>query len=299
MNLLGAQERMLLTSIVLSFVLLVVIIDSVLLTVRFATEEDVRSGKRPPLFAESWSLADPWWAGHIVVGVLIMFVGLASLLTKAFDGMLSMPDTQTWLLIETVFVQNVLLTVVGIYYVRVRYKSTVREIGILWPPRRKQLAAGIVAGAVMLMVGGISEKGFTAMAEHLLPADLLASLKALNGVVDASELLRNLHLAGIASVLVFLGIAVVAPVGEEVFFRAFLHNCARQRLGTLWGTLVSAGAFAVVHGGPLLIPAVFPLGILLAIAYDRSGSLWVPITMHMFNNATLMVAMLTVPELVR
>ena len=88
-------------------------------------------------------------------------------------------------------------------------------------------------------------------------------------------------------------IVVVAPLCEEIFFRGFLYRILRGRLG-LWPALVIDGAlFGAVHltsGGPLAVALIAPLGFLLCLVYERSGSLFPCIALHALNNAVVSAA---------
>jgi membrane protease YdiL (CAAX protease family) len=78
---------------------------------------------------------------------------------------------------------------------------------------------------------------------------------------------------------------IVAPVVEELFFRGFVFAGLRGRYGWLKAALVSSALFAVIHLQPLAIPPVFILGFVFAVLYQRSGSIWPAILMHLFTNA--------------
>ena len=82
-------------------------------------------------------------------------------------------------------------------------------------------------------------------------------------------------------------IIVVAPLFEEIFFRGFLYRILRSRMG-LWPALVIGGSvFGAVHltsGGPLAVALIAPLGFLLCLLYERSGSLYPCIALHALNN---------------
>lgn len=86
---------------------------------------------------------------------------------------------------------------------------------------------------------------------------------------------------------------VVAPIAEEVFFRGFLYRILRSKLG-LWSAVVVNGAlFGAVHltsGGPLAVAIIAPLGMLLCLVYERSGSLYPSIALHALNNAIVTAA---------
>lgn len=104
--------------------------------------------------------------------------------------------------------------------------------------------------------------------------------------VDVSEFLQQL--ANSKSLLAFIAIAIFAPVLEELVFRGYLFAAWRQtRLG-LSGTLVlTSSIFTALHIGQygiLLLMVLFVFSIILGLARERTGSLWVPIILHALNN---------------
>jgi CAAX protease family protein len=88
------------------------------------------------------------------------------------------------------------------------------------------------------------------------------------------------------ALLVVGAIAVigVAPVCEELFFRGFLFRVLRLRTG-FW---LAAGAdgilFGLVHGSFVILPVLAFLGVALCWVYERSGSLFPCIAIHVLNN---------------
>jgi len=78
---------------------------------------------------------------------------------------------------------------------------------------------------------------------------------------------------------------VVAPVVEEIFFRGFLFAGLRGRYGWQRAALISAALFALIHVQPLAVPPIFILGLIFAFLYQRSGSIWPAIAMHVSTNA--------------
>jgi membrane protease YdiL (CAAX protease family) len=98
-----------------------------------------------------------------------------------------------------------------------------------------------------------------------------------------------------ASWLVRLGLfavaGIAAPVFEEVLFRGILLPWVVRRTGLRWGIGLVSLFFAAMH---LHLPSVLPLFLLsgfFCVAYARTGSLWVPIGMHVLFN-TVSVALL-------
>jgi membrane protease YdiL (CAAX protease family) len=89
----------------------------------------------------------------------------------------------------------------------------------------------------------------------------------------------------------FLVFAIgIAPLVEEVLFRGILLPLMVRRLGTGPGLLLNAAGFAALHGDLGAFPALMLLAVALSLAYARTGSLRVPILMHLiFNGANLLL----------
>jgi hypothetical protein len=90
--------------------------------------------------------------------------------------------------------------------------------------------------------------------------------------------------------------ATVGPLTEELFFRGFVYNALRSRIGTFWGLIIQAGLFALIH--PFAIAqrgVVFLIGIVLATVYDWRKTLLTPILMHCcFNVVGLTMGLVAV-----
>jgi membrane protease YdiL (CAAX protease family) len=72
---------------------------------------------------------------------------------------------------------------------------------------------------------------------------------------------------------------VLAPIGEELFFRGFLFGALRSRFRFAVAAVISAVPFALVHDF-LFSPLLFVFGIVLALLYERRGTLLSSIGAH-------------------
>ena len=77
--------------------------------------------------------------------------------------------------------------------------------------------------------------------------------------------------------------AGLTGLGEEVFFRGVVANVL-WKYGAWAGVLVSALIFAVVHGFNLILPIAFVVGVVNAIIFRRSGSIWPCVIVHVMYN---------------
>ncbi|MFO8101442.1 MAG: type II CAAX endopeptidase family protein [Dehalococcoidia bacterium] len=78
---------------------------------------------------------------------------------------------------------------------------------------------------------------------------------------------------------------VVAPFVEELFFRGFLFAGFIRKYGWQKAALISSILFALGHMQPFAIFPLFLLGYVFAYLYQRSGSIWPGILMHLLVNS--------------
>jgi membrane protease YdiL (CAAX protease family) len=89
--------------------------------------------------------------------------------------------------------------------------------------------------------------------------------------------------------IVFVAV-VIAPLLEEMLFRGFVQTTIRSfiniRNGAWPAIAASSVFFAIMHADPGHWPALFILGVCLGYSYEKSGSLFRPIFIHLFFNAS-------------
>jgi membrane protease YdiL (CAAX protease family) len=86
-------------------------------------------------------------------------------------------------------------------------------------------------------------------------------------------------------IVIFGLLAVVtAPWAEELLFRRFLYPFLKQYLRPNLANLLTAITFAYVHGNTLSFLPLFLFSLLLAYAYEETGSLKTPFMMHSLFN---------------
>jgi membrane protease YdiL (CAAX protease family) len=137
-----------------------------------------------------------------------------------------------------------------------------------------------------------------------LPGIVVASLiwrfalTQLGWPADTQELvnlLANADSAAVVALLVFLAI-IVAPVTEEILFRAGLFRYLRNRTPR-WLALILPGLiFGALHTNLAAFIPLVVLGVILALAYERTGSILTPIVAHaLFNLNTILLVVAGVP----
>ena len=90
--------------------------------------------------------------------------------------------------------------------------------------------------------------------------------------------------------ILFLLAVVLAPVGEELYFRGHLLEGIARRSNPVVAIAITSLAFAVVHGQVLLFATYLTYGVILAMLRLRTGGLTAPILAHLINNLTAIMA---------
>jgi membrane protease YdiL (CAAX protease family) len=79
---------------------------------------------------------------------------------------------------------------------------------------------------------------------------------------------------------------LIAPVAEELCFRGIVYSFFR-RWGILIALVASTALFVALHTFQGLPVVQIVGGIVFAIAYETTGNLMVPITIHCLGNITI------------
>lgn len=97
-------------------------------------------------------------------------------------------------------------------------------------------------------------------------------------------------------IAILLVACVVAPLNEELLFRGVIFRFCRQRFGRGIALVVSGMLFGALHGNLAGFVPLALLGVALAIAYEQSGDIRVPIITHgLFNLNTTLVVLAGIP----
>lgn len=99
-----------------------------------------------------------------------------------------------------------------------------------------------------------------------------------------------------ALLLTGLLVVVVAPFVEEFLFRGVLYGVARKFGGRYPAMIATSLLFTAIHLSPLVLAPLFVLSLALTLSYERTGSLWTPILMHMIFNGGQFAILLLFPE---
>jgi len=135
----------------------------------------------------------------------------------------------------------------------------------------------IYASLALLMALGMEEW----LTKHFGELDTQAAVEALQQASSPVKL----------SVMILTAV-VVAPICEELLFRSFLYTILKKHTGFIFAVVSSALLFSVIHGSVKAAIPLFVIGIILAVAYELSGSVWTNILIHAAFNLINVLMML-------
>jgi membrane protease YdiL (CAAX protease family) len=86
-------------------------------------------------------------------------------------------------------------------------------------------------------------------------------------------------------------IVIAAPVSEEVCFRGMLFGGLRERMPRVAAALLSGAIFGALHAltGVSAVPPLIAFGFILALLYEKTGSIVPCILLHMLNNSVALL----------
>jgi hypothetical protein len=227
----------------------------------------VSAAPSPTRRALRWGIGDVvwvWFAG-LVAGAV------AGAIAASLRGRTGVGEADAVDLVVGLFAQNVTILVALVVVSRVKGRGTLRDdFGLVvrfrdWP----WLAAGVLLQVVSL--------------------GLVALLDAVGGGLDQQQAVRTLERSrGPEVVLVVLGVALLAPLVEELLFRGLLLRSLARRTSSVAAVALSAAVFALAH---LLDPSTLPLlapllllGVIAGIRSVRTGELSQPVLLHVGFN---------------
>ncbi|KOO51692.1 CPBP family intramembrane glutamic endopeptidase [Viridibacillus arvi] len=168
-----------------------------------------------------------------------------------------------------------IILILGIYFIALHPKKlSWSELGI------KSFAVKdwkiIIIFSVILMVGA-------------LIIVVLTSLIGNSWENSKTEAIQQ-NVTFITVLIAFISAAVISPIYEEIFYRGFLYRWLRTRIGFVGAILLSSIIFTIVHIPTYnVMPVNFFSGIIFALAYERTNSIWPSVIIHGLTNGIMVL----------
>lgn len=129
--------------------------------------------------------------------------------------------------------------------------------------------------------------------EFLLPVIAAFCFSAFSNVIQSVAPIPQELVGGMSddmetNIVAFIfSVFIVAPIVEEFVFRALIMTELRKGFSTVISIIISAILFALIHclaGGIITVVHAFLGGLIFALAYSKTRSLFPAIAAHIFGN---------------
>ena len=96
---------------------------------------------------------------------------------------------------------------------------------------------------------------------------------------------------GGSTLLSILNIIILAPIAEEIVCRGAVYGGFRRKLGVVPSVILGGIVFGLIHFNGWISLVMMFMGMLMCVVYEKTGSLFYPIILHMINNIMSTVSM--------
>lgn len=226
----------------------------------------------------------PWTFRDLGFGIVFTIVGIVALnlgavaLTLFFN--VPIMDNGAALAIFVV-IQDLIIVLAALSFSAVRYRVGIDRLGL----RAFDQAQGCLLSGALLALSLGSRICFSMV------------MLALGVQLQPQKILKELDVTGATFFLTFFSTAILAPIAEEIFFRGFLYGGLRPKFGALGAMIISSFFFTTLHFSIDAFVPILILGLSLAWLYERTGSLYPGIFLHMTNNALAVLTLLLIQTL--
>ena len=171
---------------------------------------------------------------------------------------------------------TVLLTIVSvgvIFYVT--FKRRGKSIKIEWkllPFTSKALFISVTAAVAYSMI-------YSLLANYISPEGANPIFRSANYYSGIAP--------GLGVFLILLNLLVAAPVVEEIVMRGIVYTRIENAVGSKSAIIISSLLFGLMHisaGGLILVIGAVLMGLVFALIFEKTNSLWVCIVAHSFAN---------------
>ncbi len=237
----------------------------------------------PPVPATGRDLWRPWTAWTALItgfGLTIVGGAIVAIVAAAMGASISNPSPGVN--IGLTFFQNCSLIGAALLFAHMAGRPWPKDFGLRAPGG--DLADPVARRAALKRAVGLLLAVWVGF--YVVSAMWVAALGLNERQTLPDEL--GVHGSALNTILVVILITIVAPIGEELFFRGYFFGALRNWRGWLPAAVITGLVFGAIHIGSAPIGFTVPLaffGFGLCYLYQRTGSLYPGIAVHAMNNS--------------
>jgi membrane protease YdiL (CAAX protease family)/tetratricopeptide (TPR) repeat protein len=180
-----------------------------------------------------------------------------------------------------VFMAGALLTADNMFVATCLFSAVPIILSTLGPNRRRVWRASGLSGRTLLLYG---VGGFALIFLVLQGYDWIYT-RAMQAALPMQPTAVMIAKAKAGSVwLTYACVAVALPMTEEILFRGYLFEALQRYCPDALVVILTAFGFALVHFQWFYFAPLFGFGLVQGWVKLRTGSLWVPVLLHVLNN---------------
>jgi uncharacterized protein len=237
----------------------------------------VRFFKKKPIDIRLAEPEKPRWGLADIVRVIIIFLsaGYAFVIVRSFmaDSFAVFYNPNFRMVFDTAFMNIVGIAVI-FYFVRKKHGQEMNAIGL----GRVDMARGIFFGAAGYIA--LIPVLVVIMAVTYFVVRCIGYEPPVQPIVEVFMEEKDTSILWMSALFA----AVFGPIAEEIFFRGFMYPAVREKWGKAAGIIGTSVIFSFLHAHIAGFLPIIALGILLTYLYEKTGTLMVPIAVHIIHN---------------
>ena len=228
------------------------------------------------------------WSWYEAIGVYLLAFVLAGLATLPVLALMDEGKDLTTVIVNVL--AAVVLSGVLLAWLNMNHRGWLKVLRLPEPGHwLREIGTAVVFGA-----------GLAFAINVVIGRILQAILEAFSDapVSAPPQVGEDLSAVGVAVTILYA--VVIAPIGEELFFRGVLFRAIRDRHSFWKGAVGSGVAFGLIHFIPdsaadsaLLMLAMFFTGVALCYLYERRRTIVSPVVAHVTYNVLVLTLVLT------
>lgn len=271
-----------LTSLLIIVILLLgIAIDVMLAAWKFSKKELDISTYKPQM--ARWGV---WDVAKVII-LFIFFGYIFIMIESVLVRVCPLIKDDNFRMIFNSSVLDILCVAFILYFAVVEHKEKLAAVGLSLKNFSRNVFYGIVGyiAIVPILIGILAAIAlFVNMIQYVPPKQPVVEL-----------FLKEKNVTFLFYTSIFA--AIFGPMIEELFFRGFMYNAFKKRVGIFWAMFITAATFALLHAHAVGFLPIMVLGMLLAYLYEKTGTLVSSITVHVIHNLSMVFLVFLVKQL--